>query len=554
VDKARALATWKAAYPDDTSSERWIELMVFTGQWQALKDGLTAPTTDQGRGAALAADQLLSSAPEAWKRWSTRLERTAAQAAANQAVLIHLQGGRPEAARELMRAAGLERLADFERLTKPAAPASTLGPEQALVRGLFEAALSGDAARAERFARESMVAVAGSLSPSEFMAAFAKGMAIFTKSARLPRELLLVMLTHAQVDLTPNGRDAARATLTYAPGKSQQLFLARQAGQWKLLVFVTAAEVAGMAVERFEAGKADEGATWLGWARAMQTPNAGSPGEVTDEEAVARASPDDPRLQAAALSPSRPASRALLAAALAKADPSTAAPLARLVVRGALAAEAWAEARTRAEALNRLVPDDDRSAWLRLLALAKAGDSAAREAANDAWLKRRPGALLPMRDNASAAASRGDLQLAARRMAEVVALPTATPMDFNNAAWFALMSGDDGPRTLELARKSVAGKDPSPSAQHTLAAVLVSRGGDDLHEATGLIRQLGSAAPRPALWLLPARLADRLGLVEEARALYRKALEPKGAPDSSGALAARWLQALEAGRDADGQR
>lgn len=172
------------------------------------------------------------------------------------------------------------------------------------------------------------------------------------------------------------------------------------------------------------------------------------------------------------------------------------------------------------------------------------GDTDGREAALKAWLAAFPGAAVALRDLPYVAVQRGDFTLAASRWREVFRRGLGEPNDYNSAAWEGLFVEGASPEVMEWAKKAGEAKGASWAVRHTLAVVLASDG-KDVARTLEVFRGLATATPNDAAWLVPARLAHRLGLREEARALYRRLAKASKNPESTEALATKWLAELE---------
>jgi tetratricopeptide (TPR) repeat protein/transglutaminase-like putative cysteine protease len=150
------------------------------------------------------------------------------------------------------------------------------------------------------------------------------------------------------------------------------------------------------------------------------------------------------------------------------------------------------------------------------------------------------------------AAARGDWSTA---NAQHDALLRRTPPregDLNNAAWFRLTSGQDLARARELARQADA-IDPAktgPNALHTIAAIEAELG--DLvaakYQLDRAMERDKRHQPSGGDWYVIGRIAEQLGLRDDAIAAYRRVPSPSRLPLVPGSyeLARRRLNAMRA--------
>ncbi|GMU59172.1 MAG: hypothetical protein AMXMBFR34_09350 [Myxococcaceae bacterium] len=262
---------------------------------------------------------------------------------------------------------------------------------------------------------------------------------------------------------------------------------------------------------------------------------------------VSTAWPMDERLLAAAIAADLPSARTLLESALATAPEKARSTVLRLLLTGAIANKATEESARWMDTIQKEQPDEPSTFAGRLWERAMAGDLDGRAAAAEAWLARFPEESLPQRDLALVAAQRGDYAGSVKRWREVFRQGKGAVSDYNEAAWTGLFVEENTPEILEWAKRAGEGKNTTSAQRHTLAVVLASK--EDASKALGLFRGLATATPDDAVWVIPARLAHRLGLNDEARALYRRAAgsAPKPRLNSTAALATKWLSELDGG-------
>lgn len=202
----------------------------------------------------------------------------------------------------------------------------------------------------------------------------------------------------------------------------------------------------------------------------------------------------------------------------------------------------------RARSLARATPDSE--LYFRVLVGALSAQDKSNEARvvaeqRLALLPGDPAALLWLNRLARVDGSSAE---AKQWLADLARSPHAGPGQRNNAAWDAFIAGDTGDDVLALAQEVVAAKGSSWEAGHTLAAVLASRGKiraaiDAMHAA--IAKQDNRADPD--FWLIPALIAEDLGLTDLAVTYYRRILPSQtgiGEENSSYDYAVRRLKQL----------
>jgi tetratricopeptide (TPR) repeat protein len=201
----------------------------------------------------------------------------------------------------------------------------------------------------------------------------------------------------------------------------------------------------------------------------------------------------------------------------------------------------WRELEAHAAAWASRTADPQMATLARTDALTRLGRFDAAEAAIDALRAARPndGDLAHMWT--AIAIGRGDHAEAVRRIDAALQRPGAGPREQNEGAWYRLFTGTELPRALELAR-AAAGPDRTKARYaplHTLAAVEAELG--ELHDAMldgwQAMESLGSAAPAAPDWYVYGRIAEQLGLRDDAIAAYRRAAASGGPPGESNDLA-----------------
>ena len=144
------------------------------------------------------------------------------------------------------------------------------------------------------------------------------------------------------------------------------------------------------------------------------------------------------------------------------------------------------------------------------------------------------------------AVTRGQLAEALERSAPLVTRQDPDAVDQNNTAWLHLVAETDLPAALALARTSHAAR-PHTTTRNTLAAIHAELG--DVHAAkTEQWAALAHprAAPEASAWYVVGRIAEQLGLRDDAIAAYRRVARERSssALPSSYELAQRRLRKL----------
>ncbi|HEU4734858.1 MAG TPA: hypothetical protein VFT22_43500 [Kofleriaceae bacterium] len=124
--------------------------------------------------------------------------------------------------------------------------------------------------------------------------------------------------------------------------------------------------------------------------------------------------------------------------------------------------------------------------------------------------------------------------------------PDPSENDLNSVAWFRLVAGSDLPAALDLARRAVALNRGAPNSVNTLAAIEAESGdlGHAIEDTWKALALENAIAPGPADWYVLGRIYDRLDLVDDARAAYKRVTTESGEPWSSYELARKRLAEL----------
>jgi tetratricopeptide (TPR) repeat protein len=141
-------------------------------------------------------------------------------------------------------------------------------------------------------------------------------------------------------------------------------------------------------------------------------------------------------------------------------------------------------------------------------------------------LRLLPDDAFAQRSYATSFAIRGDLTRARELQRKFAASPKGTPGDRNQFAWWGLFAGATSKDDLEFINE-VYNNNSDAGFVHTIAAVQADLG--NIAEARQLLDQYvqssGSEGADDNAWLVIGRMAQRLGLIEAARAAYQR-IEP----------------------------
>jgi tetratricopeptide (TPR) repeat protein len=167
------------------------------------------------------------------------------------------------------------------------------------------------------------------------------------------------------------------------------------------------------------------------------------------------------------------------------------------------------------------------------------------------WVDAHPGDPWPARLLAQMQTRRGDLEGAIATLSGVVSKGDTVPNDWNNLAWYELITGKVGADALDHARRAVeASRKSDRGSMHTLACVQAELG--DAAEAYRSIVAAVELSESGELeaddWYVIGRLAEVYGLPAAARTAYARVerpTEPYLLPSSTYALAARRLARLD---------
>lgn len=194
----------------------------------------------------------------------------------------------------------------------------------------------------------------------------------------------------------------------------------------------------------------------------------------------------------------------------------------------ALHAHDWPTLATFASEALAVAPDDpvEISVLAKRAAFASGGPAAA-EAALTAAIAKAPNELELQRNQAIAGFA-GGWTTAGPRFDRLAALPKPDPQDLNGAAWGHLFFDATPDVARDLIERSMqTSSDPPINIRNTYATVLAEVG--EPAAAWAELEQIlpGYAAPTDADWYVLGRIAEQVGLRDDAIAIYRRL--PRGA-------------------------
>lgn len=361
-------------------------------------------------------------------------------------------------------------------------------------------------------------------------------------------EIIAEVAVAAPQTWEPSGDDGGR--LQVGTG---QVFLVREPEGWKVLaVFGEMRLLAERALVLLDAGRAEEARRWLAWAiegpytpgyrAAVLEPLAFGPGDP----------PEALRLLAAVMgAPGRgtPGAVQVLEAARGRDLPGPARQAVLVSIADLrLQAREPEPALAALEAALQLAP---RWRWAQTMkAHALAGLGRHEELRQLVEQLRREIPLEPatLRELRRATEQAGDLALTSSLLQQLAALPQATTTDLNEVAWSRLFT-DGSIATARGEAQRAVDRDQAPIAAHlhTLATVLAASG--EPEQAMAALRRAvnENGEVRVHDWLVIGRVAEAYGMLDEARAAWRRVVAEGGrdGPLASANLAERWLSRLE---------
>jgi tetratricopeptide (TPR) repeat protein len=346
-------------------------------------------------------------------------------------------------------------------------------------------------------------------------------------------------------------------------------FVVREAGQYRILDAASGAgdgfEAMGDEVlERVEKGDLQSPRRLLDWVREEQTPGGGddplgghafprlwTKGQQGDREAL--------RYAAAAIVAAGSEENDTAIAILREGREKAASDGARLnfdlaLAQGLMKSKKYVDLLPVAQRLAASSPDSPTAFRLLAGAQTKLKRWEECEKAAEERLKRLPDDRDAIRVQMTLAAEKGDIEEAQQFGRKLVTLGKATPVDLNNLAWCALVSGRVDEDAIQIAQRAVlSSHSASPAALHTLASLYAEVG--KTTEARQVLLQAmdveGLEEPDEKSWYVFGRITEQFGVFDAAAAEYRKLKPPKediASPSSTYLLAQRRLKVLDANR------
>ncbi|APR81551.1 Transglutaminase-like enzyme, putative cysteine protease [Minicystis rosea] len=188
----------------------------------------------------------------------------------------------------------------------------------------------------------------------------------------------------------------------------------------------------------------------------------------------------------------------------------------------------YKDALVAAERLEKALPHSSaarRMVFFALLDLDRLGDVAAKAKHVLAASPDDPGMLYLL---ASAEEDLGHAAESYRLGERLIAIGKADAGDYNNQAWRSLFTGSVTDKDLGYALRAVQAEPTKPTYLNTLAALYAELGRtEDARETLmKILPHEPNEEPRPPDWYVIGRLAERLGLPEEAKAAYGRVTRP----------------------------
>ncbi|HEX8794682.1 MAG TPA: DUF3857 domain-containing protein [Polyangiaceae bacterium] len=366
-------------------------------------------------------------------------------------------------------------------------------------------------------------------SGDSLFAAFCDGMGISPSNAQdVPREALADIVA-AQMDFKTEGSDALGYRVGVTMGESKfSFFVVREGSAYQLrTTSFSPPDMGCEALTMQRAGRKVAAAKWLTWARELVTPSGGDDplrdapflGIWTDEKG-------DVELAAAALCAARGRSdltASTLNAARAKASGDRLTAIDHAMALSYAGNGHEADLLTAATQLRKDVPTSE-SAWLlERGALAGLGRFQQLRDESAAWLAKAPNDPQRLWDLADAEDRLGHFKEAHAVGERWIATGKGGAWAYNQQAWRSLYLGPTE-KDLEYALKAVNAEPGEAKYLNTLAAVDIALGHTaDAHERFEKSLELRKdETPTDGDWYVLGRIAEQLGLPDEAKAAYAK--------------------------------
>jgi tetratricopeptide (TPR) repeat protein len=336
------------------------------------------------------------------------------------------------------------------------------------------------------------------------------------------------------------------------PGGGAHMFVTREGGGLRLRALgELPAELGCEALHLSRLGDKRAAGQWLEWARGLVGDgNADDPVQTDPFARLWASGKGDVELAAAALcGEGTDGERALavLTGARAKASGDLAGTLDHALFAAYRHADRGQEALDAVERLEKAYPA---SPTARRLVYGVLGELER----YDALVGRAKRARADRPDDATAfrALVQGEIELGhageAYKVGEaLIASGKAEAEDYNNQAWLSLFTGSVTDKDLGYALRAVQAEPRDAARLNTLSAVYAELGrAEDARETLQKLLPLQKdEEPQPADWYVVGRLAERLGLAEDAKTAYARVPRPeKRRGFSAWALAQKRLKAL----------
>lgn len=186
----------------------------------------------------------------------------------------------------------------------------------------------------------------------------------------------------------------------------------------------------------------------------------------------------------------------------------------------------WKELDAHASAWEKRAPDPERPIYAKMFALTKLGRFDDADRLLDERLAKQPDDDALLRYRTWVAIARGTLAEAIRRYDSLIKRSAPSPHDINQVVWLRVADENDVGAAVELARKAI-GPDRTKAAApllNTLATAEAELGQvrEAKLDAWQSMANRDRDVPDPSDWYVVGRIAEQLGLREDAIAAYRR--------------------------------
>lgn len=333
------------------------------------------------------------------------------------------------------------------------------------------------------------------------------------------------------------GSDATGHRVTLTSGTyTTQFFVTREKSGYQLrATAIVPGSLGCEALTQLRGGKKEAAVQWLSWARELVTPSGGND-PLRDQPFLKlwTDKKDEVEVSAAALCATigQPAlTQAPLKSARAKATADRATTLDHALALAVADGKHDAELLAAATQLERAAPTSETAWILKRRALSSLGRFREVRDEAEAWLAKDPSSAARLYGLAIAEAMLGRFKEARAVAERCIAAGKMGASAYNARAWMSLYDGTTSERDVEYALKAVNAAPNEWSLLNTLAAVEIALGRiADAREH--FVRSLDVHTGKPLAdgdWYVHGRIAEQLGLPDEAKAAYAKV----GPPDKS---------------------